>query len=161
MKKTIISLLFITLVIFLAASISYAHYNSAPNDYCQRCHQGGSAPAYIKVEGVPDSYVPGKKYKITVRVVSDNKSFGDLKGGFSVMAQDGKLIATDTYHTQISNGFLTHTIEGSALREWTFIWQAPKEKKRTKLFIKGVAANGDFSPAGDSMGATIIRLSPR
>ncbi|RMD53781.1 MAG: hypothetical protein D6828_04960, partial [Nitrospirae bacterium] len=156
-----ILLLFMILAILMGTQNSYAHYNSAPNDYCYRCHKGGSAPAFIEVKGLPKFYVPKKRYMVTVIVESNIKSFGDNMGGFSVKAEDGKLIVSDEHNTQISGPFLTHTIEGAKLRKWTFIWQAPEEKKKTRIYIYVVAANGDFTPTGDSMGSVILTLSPK
>lgn len=138
----------------------YGHNNSAPILECVGCHQGDMAPDLVKVEGLPKKFVPGKTYKLTITVNSAMKSEGDVAGGFAVEASGGTLVVVDKKNTQLSDGLLTHTQEGSALRKWTVRWKAPKKKEEVTLSIMAMAANGDFSPNGDVVGAEIVTLKP-
>lgn len=159
MKKFILFLLIGLGIVSFFASTGSSHNNSAPNFECNTCHQGEGS-AEVKIEGLPVKYIPGKIYKMTLIIESDNQSFGDNAGGFAMEASAGELIATDNKNTQVSEGFLTHTQEGAALRKWTFGWKAPAEKKEADLTIMAVAANGDFSPVGDVIGTNDFSITP-
>ncbi|MBI5098724.1 MAG: hypothetical protein HZB30_05745 [Nitrospirae bacterium] len=160
MTKKIILFLVISLgIISLVVSTGNSHNNSAPNFECIGCHQGEGS-AEIKIDGLPEKYIPGKTYKITLTIVSDNQSLGDVAGGFAIEASAGDLMVTDRKNTQLSEGFLTHTKEGSAFRKWTFGWKAPVQKTEANLTVMAVAANGDYSPAGDVTGAGGFLIMP-
>jgi hypothetical protein len=158
--KTII--LFLVIVFSITAfvvSTGNSHNNSAPNFECIGCHQGEGSTE-IKIDGLPEKYIPGKTYKITLTIVSDNQSLGDVAGGFAIEASAGDLMVTDRKNTQLSEGFLTHTQEGSAFRKWTFGWKAPVQKTKANLTVMAVAANGDYSPAGDVIGTKGFSIKP-
>jgi hypothetical protein len=142
------------------ASLSYGHNNSAPNFECGTCHQGDSAPNIVAIEGLPKGFVPGKTYRLTLKVTSDLQSMGDVSGGFAMETTAGELIVMDKKNTQKSGGMLTHTQEGSALRTWNIGWKAPAKREAVTISIMALAANGDFSPAGDLVGATAYTLKP-
>jgi hypothetical protein len=156
----------ITLLLVLALGITalitstgHSHNNSAPNLECTGCHQGEGA-AEVKIEGLPEKYIPGKTYKITLTVVSGNASLGDVAGGFALEASAGELIVSDKKNTQLSDGFITHTKEGSAFRKWAIGWKAPATNITVDITVMAVAANGDFSPAGDVVGANSLSIRP-
>jgi len=137
----------------LYVSAGYGHKNSAPNLECISCHEGEMVQNMVRIQGLPKTYVPGKIYNLTVVVTSDLESMSECKGGFAVEASAGKLIVKDKKNTQLSNGILTHTQEGSELRKWNFSWKAPSEKTDANITVMAVAANGDYSPFGDKVGA--------
>jgi hypothetical protein len=147
-----ISLLYVTVV--------YGHRNSAPNLECISCHEGEVIQDMVKIEGVPKSYIPGRTYKLKVIINSDLESISESKGGFAVEVTAGKLKVIDKKNTQLSNGFITHTQEGSELRKWSFEWTAPKEKIDVGFSVMAVAANGDYSPSGDKVGAAVYSIKP-
>lgn len=140
-------------IMLLFISSVYASRNSAPNLECIICHEGEMVQNMVKVQGLPKSYVPGKTYNLTVVVTSDLESISESKGGFAIEASKGKLIVKDKKNTQLSNGILTHTQEGSELRKWRFSWKAPSEKIDASITVMAVAANGDYSASGDRVGA--------
>ncbi|MBI5410150.1 MAG: hypothetical protein HZA14_12370 [Nitrospirae bacterium] len=159
-NKLILSFIITLGIIALFVSVGVSHNNSAPNFECIQCHEGGMGDVEIKLEGLPEKYVPGKTYKMTLTVVSENESLGDVAGGFAVEASAGELIVVDKKNTQLSDGILTHTKEGSALRKWVVGWKAPSQKIETDLSVMAVAANGDFSTAGDVIGADGFSITP-
>ena len=161
MKKNIFFLVLISFVVAgLCVSIGYGHRNSAPNLECISCHEGEMVQDMVKVQGLPKSYVPNKTYNLTVIITSDIESMSECKGGFAVEASAGKLIVKDKKNTQLSNGILTHTQEGSELRKWNFSWKAPSEKMGANITVMAVAANGDYSSAGDKVGANSYTIKP-
>ena len=152
MKKSALFVLMLSLMLGLVASKGYGHSNSAPTFECIVCHEGDMASDMVKVEGLPKAYVPGKTYPLTIVVTSDLKNDGDYAGGFALESSSGNLIVSDKKHTQIVDGMLTHTQEGASARKWTFKWKAPKGKGEMKMNVMAVAANGDFSSMGDTVG---------
>lgn len=159
-KISILLILTFLLVSFVGINIVYGHRNSAPNLECLSCHEGEMVQEMVKIEGIPKNYVPGKTYNLKVIIISDLESMSECKGGFAVEASIGKLKVSDKKNTQASNGFITHTQKGSELRKWTFQWTAPKEKTDVNISVMAVAANGDYSPAGDKVGATVYSIKP-
>jgi hypothetical protein len=155
-------ILIIALGAFLVLGLSggYAFNNSSPNFKCNTCHEGKVSIKMAKIEGLPVSYVLGKTYHLTLILSSRVQSFGVVEGGFAVKASAGMIVDTDKMNTQLSDGFLTHTKEGSEFRKWTFDWKAPSEKKEVTMKVMGIAANGDFSAAGDRTGLAKFRTYP-
>lgn len=160
MKVYVIIFLPLFLLSGLFISYSYGHRNSSPNMECISCHEGEMVPEIVKIDGIPQSYVPGKTYTMTVIVKSGLESMSESKGGFSLEVSAGKLLVKDKKNTQLINGFLTHTQEGNELRRWVFQWRAPSEKTDVVLTVMAVAANGDYSPAGDIVGAMSYSIKP-
>lgn len=152
-KNIILLIVLVIGLVFLGISIGDTHNNSAPNFECMLCHKAEKVSEIdIKIEGLPKAYIPGKTYRLALTITSGITSLGDNAGGFAVRASAGELRVMDKKNTQLSNGILTHTQEGAALRKWTFGWKAPAEKMEVSLKVMGVAADGDFSPAGDIVG---------
>jgi hypothetical protein len=162
MKRII---LFLILVLFGAAVLyvpeGYSYRNSAPNFECFVCHSTVEPQkTTIKAAGVPMVYEPGKTYTITLTVESTVKSHGEVQGGFAAAASAGELIATDAKNTQLSNGIMTHTQEGSNHRKWSFSWKAPATKTDVEIKLMAVAADGDFSAANDAVAADLFMIKP-
>ncbi len=156
---------FLILIVFGTAgiyvSIVYGSRNSAPNLECTSCHEGVMFQDMVKIQGLPKSYVPGKTYNLTLVLKSDLESMSESKGGFAVQVSAGKLIATDKKNTQVIDTTLTHTQEGSESRKWTFGWKAPTQKTEdANIMVMAVAANGDYSSAGDELSAGSYTIKP-
>uniref|UniRef100_A0A832LX79 Uncharacterized protein n=1 Tax=Caldimicrobium thiodismutans TaxID=1653476 RepID=A0A832LX79_9BACT len=162
--KKILSILAMALVITgLIVQKGFGHRNSAVNLECASCHAEGPA-AKIVIKGLPAQFQPGKSYQVTVEVISKLKSMSESKGGFAVQASAGILKVKDEKRTQLLGDYLTHTPEGNMGRKWTFIWVAPTDVEEATIMVMGVAANGDYSPFGDSVAAdavTITKAKPR
>lgn len=142
-------------------SNSYSFNNSAPNFECFVCHRPVEPhETTINITGVPRVYEPGKTYVITLTVKSTLKSRNEVQGGFAAAASAGELIATDAKNTQLSNGIMTHTQEGSHRRKWSFSWKAPATKTDIELRVMAVAADGDFSATNDAVTAELFTIKP-
>jgi hypothetical protein len=161
MKKiATLAVLIISGITVLYASFVYGHNNSAPIMECMNCHEGDLAKDMVKITGLPKSFVPGKKYEMTVVITSDLQVMGDVAGGFAVEVSAGELLIKDKKNTQLSDHILTHTQQGSSLRKWSFIWKAPKNKVEAGINVMAVAANGDYSPAADKVGTASYTIMP-
>jgi hypothetical protein len=159
MKKNVIIILFFFAVISAGyVSIGHGHNNSAPNFECINCHEGDIVPGMVKITGLPKSFVPGKRYDLTIVITSDHQSLGDVAGGFAVEVTSGELVVKDRKNTQLSDKILTHTQQGSSLRKWSFIWKAPGRKGEAGMSVMAIAANGDYSSAGDKVGSNSYSL---
>ncbi len=161
MKRFALLILAIFFVVGLVVSDGFSQNNSAPNFECFVCHTSVKPQkTSIKATGVPKVYEPGKTYKITIAVESGLKSRGEVQGGFAGEATAGELIVTDGKNTQLSNGFVTHTQEGSHHRKWSFSWKAPATKMDAEIKVMVVAADGDFSAANDAVTADMFIIKP-
>ncbi|ADH86586.1 conserved hypothetical protein [Desulfurivibrio alkaliphilus AHT 2] len=145
--------------------------NSAPSFQCMSCHPGPMQPEMVKLRNLPENYRPGQTYTFTLELDSALESLGEQQGGFAIQASAGELVAKDQAHTQLIDGILTHTLEGSHRRSWSFSWQAPGEATAwwqfwqrpepgpdVSITVMAVAANGDYSAIGDEIGAAGFTL---
>lgn len=147
-------------LIGLHDSPAHGFANSAPSFDCMTCHQGETGDEAVQLRNMSGTYTPGKTYTLTLVVESGLKSMGEVQGGFALEASAGELIVLDDKHTQLSNGFLTHTMEGARKRTWKFGWKAPQAKTAVDITVMAVAANGDYSSTGDRVGADSFAMQP-
>ncbi|TAN44770.1 MAG: hypothetical protein EPN22_05320 [Nitrospirae bacterium] len=152
-KLPVLGALILLFISFLYAATAQSHNNSAPNMECINCHEGDMQADMVSVQGIPKNYKPGKVYTMSVVVKSKLESLGDIKGGFALETDKGTLVVKDKKNTQLIDGFLTHTQEGSHHRKWTFSWKAPEDKSDASISVMAVASNGDYSSQGDLVGA--------
>ncbi len=147
----------------------FAMSNGAPNFSCTMCHQDAKPipPQDIVIKGLPQYYVPGKAYKITIEIKDVNKCTPAMVacGGFALQASAGKFKIIEPKYTFIAHpapgeSFVTHTKAGSMLRKWTVEWIAPKKPVPVTFKVAVIAANGDGSPFGDYFGMKVITIQP-
>jgi hypothetical protein len=136
------------------------------------CHQskslnvkGGS----VVIGGVPDSYVPGARYTLTVQVQKPGQS----RWGFELTATNmanhrvGQFTITDKAHTRLVGTRITtptatnpvyveQSLSGTFARQrdagpvWSFDWTAPASGVGLVTFYAaGNAANNNDQPTGD------------
>lgn len=161
MRKTLFACAMCFITLLAVFSTGHSFNNSAPSFECFSCHAATAATATLKIEGLPKDYVPGKTYPLTLTIISDMKSDGEVQGGFAFTVSAGTLIPMDKKNTQLSGDYVTHTQEGSALRTWKFSWKAPAKKAEAEVRVMAIAANGDFSATGDAIAAENITLKPK
>ncbi|MDX9714269.1 MAG: choice-of-anchor V domain-containing protein [Dissulfurispiraceae bacterium] len=161
-RQIMISFVLIAALVLFGVSVSSGHNNSGANFECMGCHIGGSGDVTIKIEGLPKVYTPGKLYKLTLIVDSKLKSDLEVQGGFGLQTDAGNFVVLDKKNTQIGdNAMLTHTKEGSEFRKWKFGWKAPAKGGDVNINVMAVAANGDFSPAGDEVGVNAFTIKSK
>jgi hypothetical protein len=135
---------------------------------CRACHLDSALnhpDATLAVEGLPDRYVSGAVYRITVSVTGS----GQGRNGFQASIrfadgpprglQAGHLSPTDRRvvvgaDTLTAIQYAVHSEIGaepvSAERgEWVVEWTAPLSEGSVILHVAGNSANGDNSPFGD------------
>jgi hypothetical protein len=156
------------LVAMILAATVFAMSNGAPTLSCTQCHMGADKnPAQFEIVGLPKTYVPGKAYKITIKVTKGPDCAGGVAcGGLAVSASAGELKVVDPKDTftttdmMTGKSIITHTKQGSLKREWTFEWVAPKTPAPVTFKISVLATNGDGSPMGDAFDSKTVVLQP-
>src|SRR5215467_1680680 len=142
---------------------------------CSECHGGGPMGGTLSINGLPTNYSPNQEITLTVTLAQQNR----LRFGFQLTAIDdtgkrvGDLIPNDNRtQTQANNvngnqrQYINHTGQGNAPASagqgsWTFRWKAPAQTVgRVTFFVAGNAANGNFSPTGDTIYTTNQSIQP-
>jgi hypothetical protein len=136
---------------------------------CLMCHFDNPAnddAGSLRLDGVPDVYIPGKEYAVTVHLRRP-----DIKrGGFEIAARfgDGPFKGQQAGRWRGTEGatqivlapgsevqYVQHTKSGSDLTpagegRWTLHWTAPPASSAAVCFnVAANAANDDASPLGD------------
>ena len=151
---------------------------------CHLCHLDNrvNAPGgTLTVGGVPQAYVPGETYAITVSLARE----GMRRGGFEIAAryaggkqkgkQAGSWKITDARLQLIPGAvdksltFVQHNLMGSrsatpGTNAWTIEWTAPPPQAGASAIQFNVAANAsnnDDSPLGDYIYLKTVRSSPK
>lgn len=124
------------------------------------CHTPDTSTS-IEVAGLPESFVSNQTYNLTLIVTSsidpvENRS----QGGFRLLVDEGEIVLNNDSAVQELESGYTHTNEGSMLRTWNLVWQAPLENDTAATFtVHGNAVNGNNAATGDAW-ATVEVLVP-
>ena len=130
-----------------SSSGPFPGFTGAPGEEtCRHCHDtfpinpGGGE---LRIEGFPETYVPGETYRVTISLESPS----GLRWGFqaTVLGENrkraGKVIATDKSKTKVVAGIFepnrryieqkrAGTFEGQrGGASWELAWRAPKRSK--------------------------------
>jgi hypothetical protein len=137
---------------------------------CTACHTGfpvnSDGRDRLKLMGVPQRYVPGQRYTLTVELHHPDAERS--RWGFQLTAVStktfkgaGEFVITDSPNTEKIHGiqagrdYVSHSYYGTGVgeaggRQWSFDWIAPPAKAgRVAFYGAGNAANGDGSKEGD------------
>jgi hypothetical protein len=141
-----------------------AHTGGFGEPTCAQCHFGAAVNApggRLAVDGVPQAYRSGERYRLTVRVEKPELGAGgfQLAARFADGAQAGTLRPVDG-RAQVIAGrggvqYAGHTEEGAASAgdariAWEVEWTAPEAAAGPVSFHASAnAANGDESALGD------------
>ncbi len=135
---------------------------------CQACHAdddlnlpGGT----LEIDGVPEAYEPGGRYRISLVFVSEGMTRAGFQAAFRFAngetqgKQAGRVEPIDTRVTVTVSAapaveYVHHTESGTELAEpeltsWSFVWTAPNAGGTAILHVAANSANGDDSPLGD------------
>ncbi|HEX6751926.1 MAG TPA: choice-of-anchor V domain-containing protein [Longimicrobium sp.] len=147
---------------------------------CHACHFDGeenAAGGSLTISGLPQGYVPGQTYRITIALQRGAMQAGGfqlaarVKDGPSAGKQAGTLRTTDD-RVQVKAApsgvqYASHTRPGIQLTtagrvEWTVEWTAPDPAAGEVVFhAAGTSANKDDSPLGDFIYTTMQSSRPR
>lgn len=135
-----------------------AHTGGFGEPDCSGCHFAPPADAggaELHIEGVPEHYRPGERYRLGVTLQAN----GPRRGGFSLSARDergaqaGELKPGKDVLSQSMPGlvYVGHATPADGLpANWTLEWKAPERCAGTVHFhLAANAANGDDSALGD------------
>lgn len=135
---------------------------------CLDCHFEGELNeprGAVSLEGVPDRYMPGERYRIMVVLAREGLRAGGFQlaarfaGGERAGGQAGVLAPVDV-RTDLAEGpetrvqYLHHTLAGlepsspDTVR-WELAWSAPDEGGDVVFHVAANAADLDASPFGD------------
>ena len=163
MKNSIFILLLTSIVFANSSGPNAGHANNAPSlNNCTSCHSGtaNTGDGSVSFTGLPESYVPGTTYEITVTV----DGTGGSGYGFQAIAQAGDtpagtiVLNASSSQAEMNGDYIqqsTPTTSGS----WVFDWIAPSSDVGDVTFsASGLAANYPSSNAGDEVytAATVI-----
>jgi hypothetical protein len=135
---------------------------------CQVCHADAELNlpgGVLGIEGVPTTYEPGVRYRITVVLVSEGMTRAGFQAAFRFAdgetqgKQAGRIEPIDTRVTVSVSAapaveYVHHTESGTELAEpelasWSFAWTAPDAGDPVTIHVAANSANGDNSPLGD------------
>lgn len=165
----------------MAATPSPPHAEAPPAGFtggfgegtCAFCHIGNDVNAYdgyVRLEGLPEAYEPGREYVLTVELsaaettvagfqlsarVSEGPGRGDDAGALTPV--DGRTMVSDSlgvsYLHQSEAGSVTHDPDGAL---WSFAWSAPTTARPVAIHVAANSGNGDESPLGDLVYTTRV-----
>jgi hypothetical protein len=143
-----------------------AHTGGFGEPTCQACHMGealNAAGGTLRIEGAPETWRPGERYRLVVVLQRDSLA----RGGFELAArflsgggQAGSLSVADTTLARVTADTATHVqfahhsmagTRGGAPGEkrWVVTWRAPAHGGPVAFHAAAVAANDDDSNLGD------------
>lgn len=151
-------------------------YTGAPGeDSCRQCHvtaQLNDGIGQVTIEGVPEQYVEGVEYTITVRVTRPDRS----RWGFQLTALTSALDPAGTFavvnsqQTQIKTEggrqYVEHRTPGTFAgtgngASWTVRWTAPAASTGVvEFYAAGNAANNNNANTGDNIYTTFVASAP-
>lgn len=148
---------------FTEQSCDACHFHATPN----------SGPGRLAFEGVPDRFVAGEPYRLTISLTQPAMTLagfqltarfeddGSQAGALSTESSGDARVGIDT---QSGVQYAGQRREGAALLEpnasrWTVIWTAPPAARAVVFHVAANAANGDERADGDYV-YTVTRETP-
>jgi len=156
MKKNILIILLHYMLFANSNGPNQGYANNAPNfNNCTSCHSGNvnTGDGSVTFSGLPDSYIPGETYEITVNVTGDN----DRGYGFQAIAQSGETVAgvislNPNSENAEMNGNYVQQSSPTTSGSWVFDWIAPSSDVGNVTFsVSGLATGGNSGNGGDEV----------
>lgn len=144
---------------------------------CHACHFHGeidSGPRRVALAGVPEHFVPGERYPLTITLPRP----GMKLGGFQLTARfkdDGRQAGTlapapdaeerIAVEAQGEVQYAGHRRNGTALAapdtaRWSLVWTAPKAVRPIVFHVAATAADGDGTVEGDFVETAVVETTP-
>ncbi len=144
---------------------------------CVQCHIGNDVNAFggtVRVEGLPDRYVPGERYALTVALRAEETTVAGFQlaaryahgpneglGAGSLDAIRGISLVSDTlgvtYAHHAESGAVAPNRSGAI---WSLFWTAPEDATPVVLHVAANSGNGDESPLGDLVFTHAVVVEP-
>ena len=175
-----------TVVVVAGALVRATYSDGAPSgfsggfgeDSCHACHFGApvnSDPGRVTVIGVPDQFIPGERYPLTVALTRSEikvagfqmtarfQKDGAQAGTLAVSPDETGRVAIEVqgrinYASQRQKGTLLVT---SDTARWSVVWTAPTTSGPVAFHVAANAANGDETAAGDYIHTTVVQSTPK
>lgn len=144
---------------------------------CHACHfdaEPDSGPGRVVIEGLPERFAPGRRYRLTITLTRA----GMKRGGFQLTArfreggtQAGSLAPAEGDETRVrldvQGGieYLGQRREGAApvaagRAAWRLLWTAPASTHAVVFHVAANAANGDDTAEGDYVHSLAVERAP-
>lgn len=145
---------------------------------CAVCHLGSDLNepgSTLEIDGLDGQYVPGRSYRVTIRLLSFDMDAAGFQGAFRWVEGDragtsaGRVRALDDRVAVVEGGlarvpYVQHTQAGAPAdgerAVWTFEWTAPRETGPIELHLAANSGNGDNSPLDDLVYTAAVGLTP-
>ena len=154
MRRSVKIVALIAMLVLLAPTMQSLEtgIGGAGTDAGCTCH-GASADAGVglTLDGLPDVFIGGETYELTLTMTGGPDAAGENAGGFNLKASVGALSGGDDVQNFAGDeGDLAHTAAGNDQRSWTFNWTAPADDTQDADFkVYANSVNGDGSPSAD------------
>jgi hypothetical protein len=143
-----------------------AHTGGFGEPTCQECHfeaDVGAGPGSLVLEGLPDAFVPGTAYTLTLTLAQPRMRAGgyQLAARFEEGGRQAGSFAVPDAESRRSDltmldgvQYAHHVADGTATTapdtaRWTVVWLAPAELGAVLFHAAANAADDDSSPLGD------------
>jgi fibronectin type 3 domain-containing protein len=178
-RATLIVLLFmvpLAVTMMAGAYVNHPDYKTgAPGEEtCQQCHDDyalNSGNGYVALTGVPDRYVPGKTYALTVTVyhpdmtrfgfeiTSVAETSGEPAGSFSCVDATQTMVSQGGKYIKSSNNGLMCDVVG--MKTWQIQWNSPsKADSAVTFYAAGAACDNDNDEGDDWVYTCMMTISP-
>lgn len=144
---------------------------------CHACHfdaEPNTAPGQLTLAGVPERFVPGQQYPLTITLSRPGMAAGGFQLAVRMVdggAQAGTLelppAEKERLAVQARNNiqYVNQRQKGTAPTEpgtvaWQILWTAPAMPASVVFHVTGNAADNDGSARGDSIFTTTARSAP-
>ncbi len=139
---------------------------------CHGCHfhaEPNSGNGRVAVEGIPERYVPGERYTITVtltrpgmklagfQMTARTKDGAKQAGTFTPASTERDRVGVEVQHdVQYANHLQKGTAPSAAGNaRWTLEWTAPQTTAAVIFHVAANAADGDGTAEGDFVYTTV------
>lgn len=158
------ALVFVAPALWATSSANFggsAGFSGIAGATCASCHQPPhptNDDAQAVLEGLPDSWLPGRAYFLTLRVTGGPPALPPPapQGGFDIATDRGTLSGdpgAPELFTNPSAQEVTYTAAGTLRREWGVVWTAPGLHVRpapAHFWLAVVSANGNHVIAANA-----------
>ena len=144
---------------------------------CHACHfhaEPNSGPGRVTIAGVPERYVAGERYTLTVTLTRPGMKLGGFQ--LTARAKDGGAAAGTLasaegakehigIDVQSNIQYVNQRQKGTApasadTARWTLVWTAPQSSVPVSFHVAANAADGDGTAEGDEVYTTVVESTP-